>query len=449
MNRNRKNEHGVTIVVVAFILVAILAMAALSIDVAELYVARGEAQRAAEAAALAGAKMFVTSGFTSLQPSGAPEADPTNVCQSGGPGLTPAANVQAEAAATGNMIAGQPAVITSIVCDTSTNPENPRITVSVTRAAVPTFFARIWGRTATTVNATAVAEAYNPSGDATHPATMPVATSVKPWLLPNCDPTTTTCNTPYFVDPPTGNLLNNGSFIGTTISLTQMPNTGGHAKGTGGGPNGPGLTFYPLNIPTSSPTQPVCPSCGAFGGTYRENIACTSQFLMSCGQPISRSDIIKVQTGFLSSSNNTRRGAQCLIHASNDGPDLGQDLIAPATPPSRMPTIQGGTDNPNPSLIGADNISRSDSIVTVPLYNENTPGTPLCSGTNCSTTGNTVVTGFLQLAITQTNGSGPQVQAVILNAAGCSPDSISNFGSVTPVSGSGTSPVPVRLIQKP
>ena len=37
-------------------------MAALAIDVTTLYVARGEMQRAADAAALAGAKAFVDSG---------------------------------------------------------------------------------------------------------------------------------------------------------------------------------------------------------------------------------------------------------------------------------------------------------------------------------------------------------------------------------------------------
>ena len=54
---NRKNERGVTIVLVAFSLLALLGMAALAIDIATLYVAHGEAQRAADAAALAGAKL--------------------------------------------------------------------------------------------------------------------------------------------------------------------------------------------------------------------------------------------------------------------------------------------------------------------------------------------------------------------------------------------------------
>ena len=51
---------------VAVSLVTLLAMAALAIDVVTLYVARSEMQRAADAAALAGAKAFVDSGVTSL-----------------------------------------------------------------------------------------------------------------------------------------------------------------------------------------------------------------------------------------------------------------------------------------------------------------------------------------------------------------------------------------------
>ncbi len=69
MNRvniaHRKNERGITIVLVAFSLLSLLGMAALAIDVSTLYVAHSEAQRAADAAALAGARMFASSGYTS------------------------------------------------------------------------------------------------------------------------------------------------------------------------------------------------------------------------------------------------------------------------------------------------------------------------------------------------------------------------------------------------
>src|SRR5205807_1571386 len=61
----RHAERGQTIVLVAISLLALLAMMALAIDVTLLYVDRTEAQQAVDAAALAGAKAFVSSGYTS------------------------------------------------------------------------------------------------------------------------------------------------------------------------------------------------------------------------------------------------------------------------------------------------------------------------------------------------------------------------------------------------
>ena len=59
-------EQGIIIVLVAvFMLGAVGAMAALSIDVVTLYTARSEAQLAADAAALAGARVLANSGMTS------------------------------------------------------------------------------------------------------------------------------------------------------------------------------------------------------------------------------------------------------------------------------------------------------------------------------------------------------------------------------------------------
>jgi hypothetical protein len=446
MNRNRKDERGVTMMVVAFTLVAILAMAALSIDVAELYVSRGEAQRAADAAALAGAKMFVTSGVTSVLGSlNVMATDPTTVCASGPAGSTAAANVQAEAVATQNLIAGQPAVVTSITCDTS-DAANPKITVSVTRTGVPTFFARIWGYISTNVNATATAEAYNPSGTVGNSESTPIATSIKPWLVPNCDPNSGVgpCTTGYFIDPANGNVRLNGSFIGTTIDLKTI------SSGAGSG-NAGTLSSYSLRIPAASPA-PLCPDPGsvpACGGilssSYFDNIACSSQVPVSCGEQIGNGGgaTISVQTGG-TVPGQTISGGECLIHASGTNLGQGQDSLTSVGPPPAV--IQGGDNNPDPNFRGVPNISRSDSIVTVPLYD----GSILCTaGFGGCFNRHEPVIGFLQLAITQADptGSGtPQLEAVILNASGCSPASIAAYGSVTPVTGSGTTPVPVRLI---
>src|SRR5947199_8058934 len=57
-------ERGVTMVLVALAMVAIIAMAALSIDVITLYLAREEAQRTADVAALAAARVLSLSGVT-------------------------------------------------------------------------------------------------------------------------------------------------------------------------------------------------------------------------------------------------------------------------------------------------------------------------------------------------------------------------------------------------
>jgi uncharacterized membrane protein len=197
----RKNERGVTIVLVAISLVALLGLAALAIDIATLYVAHGEAQRAADAAALAGAKMIASSGYTSA-PTSLAAGD---ICQTGGPGAPAAANRLAEAVAAQNLIAGQPAAVQNITCDVT--PANPQIAVTIRRTGLPTFFGRIWGGAANSVTAAAVAEAYNPSG-----STAPIQVkSVKPWLIPNCDPdpanlTASDCGAGVgsFVDPTDG-----------------------------------------------------------------------------------------------------------------------------------------------------------------------------------------------------------------------------------------------------
>jgi Flp pilus assembly protein TadG len=57
-------ERGVTMIFVALAMVAIIAMAALSIDVITLYLAKEEAQRSADAAALAAARVLSLSGVT-------------------------------------------------------------------------------------------------------------------------------------------------------------------------------------------------------------------------------------------------------------------------------------------------------------------------------------------------------------------------------------------------
>lgn len=58
MHTHKKNERGVTALVVALILFPLICFAALGIDIAHLYVVRNELQNAADAGALAGARLL-------------------------------------------------------------------------------------------------------------------------------------------------------------------------------------------------------------------------------------------------------------------------------------------------------------------------------------------------------------------------------------------------------
>jgi len=443
----RKDERGITIILVAFSLLALLGMAALAIDVSTLYVAHGEAQRAANAAALAGARMFAFSGYTSVSTPSPSTPAAADVCQTAAPGADAAANRQAEAVAAQNLVAGQPAAVQSIACNTTA--ANPQITVTIQRTGLPTFFGRIWGGAANSVTATAMAEAYNPSG-----STAPIQVlGVKPWLIPNCDPTTAgpgDCALGgRFVDNITGAIQNNGSFVGKTITLTHVAGAATPNVST----TLPFLTldYYRANVPINPPA-PVCPSTSAVGCSqvgsddYLDNIACASAYQFSCGQIVGAGQAVSVQTGG-GLGVETNEGTQCLIHATGQGTGFGQDVLTDVgnSPPV---TIAGGDNNPNPLLQGITSISRSDSIVTLPIYHQ-AAGPNLCPG-GCTQTA--TIVGFLQVGITQNvpNATSPpgavangKIEGVIMNVAGCN----SGAGG-TAVSGGGVSPIPVRLIHQ-
>jgi hypothetical protein len=195
-------------VLVALAMVAIIAMAALSIDVVTLYLAREEAQRSADAAALAAAQVISLSGITGT-------ANPTTdnsywqlICG----GLSSAATQAAQAVVRQNAVGGAAVAVSSTTVtysagsggaitpstDCSSLPVpfavNPMVTVQIQQTGLPTFFSRIWGNTGNTVSATATAEVFNPSnsgnvGNQISGTIIPVQPRcVKPWIVPNRDP---------------------------------------------------------------------------------------------------------------------------------------------------------------------------------------------------------------------------------------------------------------------
>lgn len=143
MDRLLKNELGGTLVLFTVAMVAMMGMGALAIDLGMLRKAKAEAQRAADAAALAGASAF--------------QLDLDVVTE------TDSARTRAYRMANQNYMNG-------VAFDSLTEvtvvviPDSVKVRVTARRAAVPTWFARIFGINAFPVGAVAAAEASHATG---------------------------------------------------------------------------------------------------------------------------------------------------------------------------------------------------------------------------------------------------------------------------------------------
>jgi len=445
--QRRNPEKGQTILLVAVALVSLLGMAALAIDVVTLYVARNEIQRAADAAALAGAKAIADSGVTTLSPDDPSLAGATTLAQT-------MATASINAILPYNLVAGnQPTLLSApITYPASSNPtnSNPHITVTLQVTNLPTFFAHIWGRTAVTTSASATAEAYNPAN--INAAFTPISpTSVKPWLVANLDPTR--AGNP-FVNQATGAIEPN--VIGETFDLTADCQSPG-----GGPPHGPGgrqcnpvtphpavtspkaVEYMPAAVPNPANPQDVCPSTCRGGRPYEESIECadpTPYAYYQCGSNNAANAIswsTTVNPNGNGGTNESGTAAECLIHATGPGSGLGQDVLTNPAPWPSGPmqiTAQSGP-------LSGQVVSTSSSIVTIPIIDQTSVG---AAGAPIT------VLGFFQAFINGVepypggDGNPGDINITVLNVVGCS----QNATNANPVvGGTGTSPVPVRLIQ--
>ena len=423
--RSQTGERGISLLTVAGSMIVILSLAGLAVDVGALYLARSEAQRAADAGALAGATVFVTATCTTPGGTGCSAMD------------TQARN-EAVSVASKNLIASQTPTIdaTNDIQTTYTPVNDPRITVTV-HATQPTFFMRIWRSTPVPISAKATAEAYNPSSNGPQVG----STCVKPWLLPNCDygsghtsPANSLCpgTAGYYINPgPPATVARPGAFPTGVIGQVMTIKAGDPSQAA------VPSQFYPVILPPGS-DPPFCPTCstGSSGGgaaLYRSNIECCNTHIFSCG-----STALTPETGNMVGP--TGQGVDCLIHEGS-GNQAGQDILNPGVTPW---TITGGTSNPNPALRGKV-IATSDSVVTMPIFD----GQPLCSGNSCGTSANIV--GFMQIFV---NGEGPPnhtVTATIMNISSCGSTGGGGGGGGGggTITGGGLTPVPIRLVQNP
>lgn len=405
--KQRNGERGNTLVFVAGFLFVMLGIGALAIDLASLYVARNESQRAADSAALAGAKVFVESGCVTL-------GDCT-----GQEGL---ATTRATQAALLSLVAGQPVTVQTV--SFTETPQNPQITVQVVSANLPVYFAGAIGiASAPNVNATATAEAYNPSG-AGGGSPVYCTSCVRPWLIPNCDQSLGYTTPPSTLCAGQASLLNLSTNYG--VSNANCTPTG--------------VIGAPVDIQLQA--QPTL--FGALdvdNGTalltdYQTAITTCLTGQTTCGanQPLY---ILPVTPAMETA---TQTAVQNLLHVTAVGLNVGQDYMDTTVCP---PQIHAGALNPLvvQGVIAQDSIvATSDSIVTAYIFDTTALVPQLVAGSSQPVS----IVGFAQIFVTEVdlNGLNTEVQGYILGVAGCG----SNPGACNNSAIQSATTIPVRLI---
>jgi type II secretory pathway pseudopilin PulG len=469
----RSRERGFTMALVAITMVAIISMAALSIDLGTLYQAKAEAQRAADAAALAAAQVIATSGITGDPTNGPTDGSWSAACG----GLTSLATLAATNVANQNLIGGNVPSTVTVNYGTSAGVGaltdctgagaafgvNPVVQVYVQQAKLPTFFARIFslipGGTFSNsgVSATAAAEAFNPSGTSTSTMIPVRPRCVKPWMVPNQDPGHRAgAGAASFVTASTGALTTPGisttGVIGETFSL--VPDCASRG-GRGGRPctltatpqattgANPTLDYVPGQVSSSSiaiaANSKISACSDATRNDYTKAVAgCDQTTIYACG--VNRANTVDLSENPGPFRNDSVDAAACLINAGSPGPDQGQDVLAPDGAPYTYPfQISAGTNSALPAagIASGSQITSSPSVVSLPIYDST--GSPI----NTGSTGAIPVTviGFLQVFINNVNTSGA-INVTVMNVAGCG-------NSAASPAIYGTSPVPVRLITPP
>jgi len=234
---------------VALMVFMLLGMGALSIDYGMVKTAKAEAQRAADAGALAGASVFLELAKTDLS-------------------VTSLAQARATEFATKNEI--RRAAVGPEEVDVAVVPADENVTVTVTRAGIETWFARLFGINSVGITARATARAA-PAGK---------TPCVKPFALPDLwdeqqraapgkgDKTTGDTDGDHIWDPE------------ETWTFNPAPATN---------PDGqPGDTYAPYD-PVSEGSEAQT----GYGSTFRDPAGCTSS---TCARDRGRTMTIKAQS---------------------------------------------------------------------------------------------------------------------------------------------------------
>ncbi len=456
----RSKERGFTMALVAMTIVAIISMAALSIDIGTLYEAKAEAQRAADAAALTAARVISISGIT---------GDPANATSSWQltcGGTSSPATLAAISVAQTNLVSGVAVPTANVTVNYGAGKAggasqdcsslgrdfgvNPTVTVTLQSSTLPIFFARIFSLVGSrysgiTVSAAATAEVFNSSDSGTVASQMiPVLPRcVKPLIVANRDPGH---GGNRFARLGSGAIFTQGvnqlggGVIGENFNVIAdcTPGTSANCSlinptpGVAGGD----LQYVPALISGTPVAVSSGSSCSLTAGFQSAVGGCDQHTVYACGTLNgAQADLTENPVNPAGFTGDTSAAVQCLINSGT-----GQDTLAgpvPPNPPNYPFQIQAGAGSPlvKANVVTAnDIITTSNSIVTLPIAN---------FAANLTGSQPTVtIVGFLQVFINQVNPDG-SLNVTVMNVVGCS-DTAAGNPTVT-----GTSPVPIRLITPP
>ena len=204
------------------------------------------------------------------------------------------------------------------------------------------------------------------------------------------------------------------------------------------------VDYVPLQVSSPPNSKNVCPACAAGTTDYEHSIACadaTTYVTPTCGGGATNavwSDTFNPR-GIAGLS---ATGTECLINAGGPGPwdgstNLQDQLTIPGWPANPV-QIKAGF-----GALAGNLVTTSSSIVTIPIIDTTMP-----VGSFPSSPGAVTVVGYIQAFINRVNNNAPagDINVTVLNIAGCSN---TDNGANPVIGGSGTSPVPVRLITPP
>jgi hypothetical protein len=404
----RNRQRGSALFTVTMALIAFIGLMGLAIDLVSLYLGKSEAQRAADAAALAGATVFVSSGCTSNS--------------AGCAAAQTAATNQAVTVGKLNLVGGAvPTIPNGNVSFDLSHAGDPLITV-VVNATMPTYFMKLFGVTSANISSTATAEAYNPSGTANGPTFC--VSCLKPFLVPNCDPN--------HAAPANPNCAGGGNSGGAFI------NANGTIANPGVAPTG--IIGQSWQLHTSqgpSHWYEVAFDCSQSGKNFETDVQTCNNSAFNCGSQLCLLDGKKVGP-------NNHAVCSLIGYTNSNAQDCTSvdtvSVNAANTPPL---TITAGPGNP--FFTSGAKITQSASVVTVPVFDG-----------GATNPGNATVTivGYLQLFIQGINHNGKDdfITATIMNASSCGGGGGScgtggnGQGSGGGVSGGGSGFIPVRLV---